>query len=663
MTGPPVQLVVEFLPRFRLRAAEHEIAVRSKRAGALITYMALNDFRPERRERLAALLRSNVPEDAARALLRQTLHQLRRSLNGLGGRLLAADDDTVSFGPASTDLGSALDRLAAGDVPDAALRPTYWGRIGQEFEGVDPAFTAWLQAKRSAIEEDVTRHLERLAGDGRARLPTRRRAAEALLGLDPTHEPARRLLMRTLVADGQVARAVKLYNELWQLLEDEHDIEPSSETQALVARIKQGLPVEVGHPRPSVSPGEPRSVAAPAATVPLRLFVAEFENLLHGAERDHVARGLRQELMVSLARFREWVAIDALRLADAPVQSADYVLDGACLEAADGDVTLALRLAARASGEAVWADRFDAALSGWPIARSRVVHRMAAALKLAISADRVRRLLGKSETPLTTYDRWLKGMALTWQWRPEAATRAEELFRDAIAVEPTSPYGYAGLANLFNLRHLVRPGLWRAPDIAADSFEFARHAVELDPHDPRCRLIFAWSALMAGHFQRGELELEAATTLNECDSANLISAGLAYAFAGRHADASRLVANALALNPFPRTALWQYVAVVRFFSGDLAGAAEAGEIVQDEIQNAPGWRAAAYGLLGRRRQAGLAAEQFLDKTRATWCGDEAPPTETLVAWFLHAFPIRRTVDLDRLRQGLEAAGLPTGGRT
>ena len=68
----------------------------------------------------------------------------------------------------------------------------------------------------------------------------RRRLAAAAQRLDPTHEEACRVFMQCAAEEGDTAAALRAYNDIWTLLEQDYDCEPSITTQELVADIKLG---------------------------------------------------------------------------------------------------------------------------------------------------------------------------------------------------------------------------------------------------------------------------------------------------------------------------------------------------------------------------------------------------------------------------------------
>ena len=64
--------------------------------------------------------------------------------------------------------------------------------------------------------------------------------AQATLLLDPTHEEACRIVMRCAAEAGETGAAIRAYDELYRLLDEDYDMEPSAATQELIAEVKQG---------------------------------------------------------------------------------------------------------------------------------------------------------------------------------------------------------------------------------------------------------------------------------------------------------------------------------------------------------------------------------------------------------------------------------------
>src|SRR4029453_16559483 len=85
-------------------------------------------------------------------------------------------------------------------------------------------------------------HLEKAMRNPQNSHEARTRAAHAVLNLDLTHEESARVLMTLRAASGDIGGALAIYKRLGGVLDQEYDVEPSKETQELVATLKLGQP-------------------------------------------------------------------------------------------------------------------------------------------------------------------------------------------------------------------------------------------------------------------------------------------------------------------------------------------------------------------------------------------------------------------------------------
>ena len=226
-----------------LYAGNQEIALENRKANALIAYLALAPGMKESRERLAGLLWSETEDAKARASLRQSLHVVRKAFDNAGLAGLSADKLHVSLDRSTliTDLDNAVASVDQGQPADILMHEM---RITDAFlsgyDDIDPSFSHWLRLKRECVRQRFLRGLEAQLMD--SLLPTEaiKRVARALLNLDPTNEAACQKLMCACVDSGNVAGALTAYKQLWDCLDEEHDIEPSAATQEIVVAIKTG---------------------------------------------------------------------------------------------------------------------------------------------------------------------------------------------------------------------------------------------------------------------------------------------------------------------------------------------------------------------------------------------------------------------------------------
>src|SRR6185369_4420192 len=238
-------LSISLLGKFSLHVGDHEIELLSRKTKALLGYLALTETQEESRERLIGLFWSEVPEERARASLRQALHEIRNALQPTGFDGFHTDKLVIGLDRARirVDLIDVL-KDAAGGSPHSRLlqQQDLIDDILGEVESSDPAFQTWVLARRQTIRDQLIRNFE---GALRAQIKVTeigRDIAVAIINLDQTHEEACRYLIRAHIADGAIGSALKVYKTLWDLLDADYDVEPTQQTQDLIAEIKAALP-------------------------------------------------------------------------------------------------------------------------------------------------------------------------------------------------------------------------------------------------------------------------------------------------------------------------------------------------------------------------------------------------------------------------------------
>lgn len=657
-------LTVSLFGGFSLSADGRLVTLRNRKAQALLAYLLLSASPSEPRERLCGLLWSENAEDKARASLRQTLHALHEIFDGLALDHFEASREAVRFRRegVEVDVWSVLEQGERSGVHPLLLeRKRLTETLLPGFEDLDPSFRAWLLVQRQSFQERLQRHLEGVLSRTGPDLSQAKAAASALVNLDPTHEEACRRLMEIAVAQGDTAGALKIYKRLWDLLEEEYDTEPSEATKDLVVRIKSGK-TDMVAPAPQVA--APTLDESDWPRLHTLLFVADFDSRGVDESLSHLVHGLRHDLIAKLVRFREWSVIDgAAAAASAEVPSGDRVqrfqID-ATLRMAETALSLILTIKEQPAGRYIWSHSFSLELDRWFEIQQSVVGRIALALNVQLSTERVMSAARRPDISLGAYDQWLKGqeLALTW-WGAEEWREAARIFESIIKEAPAFSPAYSSLVALKNSEHLSFPGIVRTPERDAEAMTLAKMAVQTDPFDSRAHLAMAWSSAMRRQFEQADLSFSLALDLNENDPWTLISSALGLAFCGDHARAQALADRALRVNGSPSKSHWAYQATTRFMTGDYRGSVAAAERAEEVILNLPAWHAAALALLdaGGARQA----QRFLELIRANWHGKRPAGDADIMAWFFAAFPIRLEDDRRRVREGLERAGLTIAG--
>ena len=655
-------LQVSLFGPLQLRFDGREIRLRSRKARAVMGYLAISGSGEETRERLVGLLWSESDEDHARASLRQVLRELREALEAAGCPYLYPDRLSLVLPPdaVTTDHAELLRAVEAGGVPDLLLNtPLLHDTLLEGLDALDPAFRVWLLTVRQGLQDRLTRALEPRLADPDRPPAERQRAAQALLRLDPTHEEACRSLMRSQAEAGDTAAALRSYDTLWHVLDKEFDSEPTAATQKLVAEIKLGRLEPIA---PAVAPP-----ARPPGSLPSRIALLVEPFLLNGVgpEQQHLTQGFRHDLLACLVRFREWFVVAGPALPP-PAQtaqrvSARYRISATAYQAGRG-ISMVLTLSEDESGICVWSDRIDLTLEGWFDTQSRIVRRMAVALNLQVSSARMARLAQEPDVSLPAFDRWLRSQAMIFGFRGDVWERNLALLQETVADSPHFAPAWSSLAQMDSGAHIMRPGTRRDRLKEARALENARRAAQLDATDARSQLCLGWALAMAGRHAQAEVHMRLAADLNPLDSWALMSAALFHCFHGQHERAEELAAQSMEMTLLPTTLHWGYQVTLRYMRGDYLGTLDACDRAEDVIRTLPAWRAAALANLGRHAEAAVSATRFLRTVRDHWFGTMPPTDEAIMAWLLHLYPIADARDWEKLRDGVAAAGLPTVGR-
>jgi DNA-binding SARP family transcriptional activator/TolB-like protein len=655
-------LAVSVFGAFSATYRGRELSLTTRKTKALLGYLALSDGAQETRDRLVGLLWSESDEERARASLRQAIHELKLACSAVGFNGFRAEKQAVAIGETNltTDVEEILTTARMGSVhPRLLITQRIADALFEDIDLVDPAFHAWVLAKRQLLHDRLTLALEHLLPpeNGSAAAGP---VAQALLNLDPTHEIACRHLIRARAARGDMGGAMKAYKTLWDLLEKEYDVEPSQPTQDLIVGLKQ----DAGQASPFTKPaGDVDQIHAPDIRPPKRLFISvgAFDAQAISEEKRHVVNGFRHELVACLARFREWSVrtVAALWEPEARTWSSppEYFVEGSAYESA-GTIRLVITFRDSVTSVCIWSERYSMALPEWFDTQQHIVRRIATALNVHVSADRLRRVSSDADIGLEVHDRWLRGQSLLHQVTPADINAASIIFSDLIRDAPDFSPALSGMVQINNMDHIVFPGRFRDRDKHLATLRIAQRAVQLDPLDSRAHLGLAWSHQLVGRTQEATFHASLAAELNENDPWTLMSCGQIFAYCGDYDRAQAFAHTSLELTPAPTRSQMTYFSAVQFLCQAYRESAQA---AANGLDTSPGfsvWKCAALALLNRLDESRDEIERILLRTAADWCGARPPRTEEMLRWLLHMFPIAIEQDWERLRAGFKAAGAP-----
>lgn len=218
------------------------LSISSKKAQALLAYLAMRPGQSHPRDKVASLLWPETNEDQSRHSLRQTLVVLRKAFPPEYTKSLLFDGDDLSVHPSFIDVDvAAFERHVAKGTVEALNEATSLYR-GELLEGLilrEEPFEEWLLAERERLWELALEALAKLlrhhmrSEDHQPAVQT----AMRLLSLDPLQEAVHRTLMRLYLELGRREAALKQYQTCAAALQRELGIEPQPETKELYQQM------------------------------------------------------------------------------------------------------------------------------------------------------------------------------------------------------------------------------------------------------------------------------------------------------------------------------------------------------------------------------------------------------------------------------------------
>src|SRR5215470_12049844 len=220
------------------------ISVRSRKARALLAYLAMKPDYRARREELATLFWGDNPDPLARHSLRQCLISLRQDLC-LASEILLVDREAIGLRTQFVSVDArrfvSLARSAAPDhltqaaelwhgafLPDLALDI-------EEFDTWHRQEADRLSTVAAGVFEALCRNAD-ATGDGERAIA----AAERLVALEPTREDRQRIALKLFARHKGRETALSRAKLLTDLLRSDLGVSPEPATRALIDAIKRG---------------------------------------------------------------------------------------------------------------------------------------------------------------------------------------------------------------------------------------------------------------------------------------------------------------------------------------------------------------------------------------------------------------------------------------
>ena len=252
------------------------------------------------------------------------------------------------------------------------------------------------------------------------------------------------------------------------------------------------------------------------------IAVLPFDNMSGDREQDYFADGMVEEIITALSRFKSLFVIARNSSFAYKGKSVDikrvgqelgvrYVLEGSVRKAGNR-VRITGQLIEAATGNHIWADRFDGDLEDVFGLQDKVTSNVVGLIAPRLEQAEFERVRQKPTDKLDSYDLYLRGMALIHQ-RASLAD-AYKLFKHAIELDPQFAAAHAMLAWTWMARQATTGSPLDGPE-RFEAVKHARLASRLGEEDAFVQSTAGHALTYLGHdYDLGSSMVEEAITLN-----------------------------------------------------------------------------------------------------------------------------------------------------
>ncbi|MET1415473.1 BTAD domain-containing putative transcriptional regulator [Roseibium sp. HPY-6] len=549
------------------------VAVKTRKALAIMGYLSRINSMNSPREKLADLLWSGAERPKAMQSLRQALRQLKTAEEEAGVDAVQSSSGDVRLDPESfsSDLAALLRLLERGQTEDFQEAVELWrGDFLAGFEDIDSEFSDWLQVERERVRSEVAtatfRHLNQIStADGGLNAEA---GARFLLKVDPALEAAHRVLIKLYLKLGQRERAEQQLKACEREMKLHLDAAPDQETVALLidANEKKSFLQE---------PRRPGDVAPAIANHPVSSKVIQLPSISIISASLAMAGGndaihLREEIVSGLSSFRSFDLYQSEYFGEENAPDATliegYELGSYLLRFRHDERSnkVVVQFEDRATGQIVFNEIVDLTLwDGVFQAASHIVSR--------IHSHSISRLQNPANT--SVFARWCQAEALLWDFTPQSDEKAMRLLNELEQTNSSFSRTYAGKASIVMKRELHYPLHDNNFNLDMNSpLNLAEKAIMLDPWQAVNLRVYGWASILANMPDEAKRAFQNASRLSSADPANLMSVAEGLAFSGDVAEARAIADRAFSLCAFVPRVFYEYLANISFAAEDYEGA-------------------------------------------------------------------------------------------
>jgi adenylate cyclase len=388
------------------------------------------------------------------------------------------------------------------------------------------------------------------------------------------------------------------------------------------------------------------------------IAVLPFANMSGDPEQEYFADGISEDIITGLSKLRWFFviarnssfaykgkAIDVKRVARE--LGVRYVLEGSVRKSGNR-VRITAQLIDAATGNHIWADRYDGDLTDIFALQDEITKKVVAAIEPKLLEAEGTRSRSRSPEDLSAWDMVIQANSLFWRLTTAEREAAIAVLRRAVERYPDYAPAQSMLAFVLLISGylgwvLMESQLQEAAGLAA-------RAEELDPSDPWAHLALGYVAFVRRRTSAAAAEFQRALDLNPNFAAAHGYLGWALAFDGQSEQAIAHLKEAIRMSPHdPQNAIFNSgLAIAHYLAGRFA---EAVEYSRETLQ-----QRSAFTAGHRIHCASLAQNGQIDEAREALAGLKEVHPDLSIAWIESNVPYT-AAPMAKFVEGMRKAGL------
>ncbi|HSF96778.1 MAG TPA: adenylate/guanylate cyclase domain-containing protein [Thermohalobaculum sp.] len=405
---------------------------------------------------------------------------------------------------------------------------------------------------------------------------------------------------------------------------------------------------------PAPGPGAAGTQPTRAVVKP-SIAVLPFANMSGDPEQEFFVDGLTEDILTELSRRHELFVISrnstfvykgqSVNIPEvAKTLGAQYLVEGSVRKAGNR-LRITVQLIDTANDSHIWAEKYDRTLDDIFEIQDEITTAIVATLPGRIEAAQHDQVARKKPSSLAAYECLLVAKVLHHRSKREDNIKAQELITRAVELDPNYAHAHAWRACILGQAWHYGWCPDREAALAESGVESAK-ALALDDNDADVHRLRAALNIIGNDLVKARHHQERALSLNPNYDLVVVQQGELLTWLGRPDEGAEWIKKAMKLNPHHPERFWSHLGKAHFAAEKYpeAIAAFMKLSAMDATQHA--FVAAAYGQMNDRTAAGahVARIRALD------------PDFDLEA-FLGTMHYAEAADLQRLREGLEKAGI------